>query len=301
MTRSAIGDRSIPDMVDQYRAKWMNLQMFPNFFRETDRTFDYSRDKRTCDFSFEGEELPPMALPVGCNRARGSMTVREINIGGGDGGVLATGALMQWAITLRATYTLRADYPRRIAYEDFLALLAARMNCSANAIRAPLAAPGAPAAPAGQPPPLKFNPAAIGAAIGGALGGLGGAGALAGNAIATLGALGAAAQTLAAAVPNPNAMNGILFGFSFDEGLYLDSKTMSFEATWYLVTQMEGLLAASGWTQEGVGQRSANWRASAGAFFGYKSWLTNYIDPNADVIVDMGGGGPPTSNYPIPT
>jgi hypothetical protein len=256
MTRATIGDRSIPDVVDKYRQKWINMQLDRNFFRETDRRFDYSRDKRTCEWSIEGEELPPMPLPVGCNRARGSMTVRNVNIGGTEGGELALADLSRWAVTLRARYAVRADFPRRRAYQDFLQLLWVRFWCAENAQN--------DVVPPKNPPSLVFDPS----------------------------------QPNAPQAPNVG-MSAVLYGFSLDEGLYLDSKEIGFEATWFVPTQWYALIQSIGVWSKGAGQGQTEWKASAGAFFGWRSWLGDFIDPKADIIVDLGGGDPPPTTIPI--
>jgi len=87
--------------------------------------------------------------------------------------------------------------------------------------------------------------------------------------------------------------NAILCHFGYDEGLYLDSKTMSFEAAWFLTTPFSLIFFGTGtwyWTPEVGGQA---WAQSIQDIVGWKSWLANQLDPTGDVIVDMGGGMPP--------
>ncbi len=287
MTRSLIGDRSIPDMVDNYRKRWLDIQWDRRNLRVISRAFDYSPDKRTCEFSVEAEELPPGGLPLGANDARGVMTVRPINIGGSDGGPLGTVDLSRWAVTLRATYTIRGDYPRRQAYWDFLALCWARMQASANAEVDNNANP--------QPAKAQFDYgpyAAIGVA-----------------AVVFFPAVGAVAAyegykaifgQANNAKPTVNRLGAVPYSFGIDEGLYLDSKSITFEMTWFLTTNFKTLILASGVWLPAVGESNNTWQTSTSACVGYTSWLSNWMDPNADIIVDLGGNGTtPNSNQPI--
>lgn len=84
-----------------------------------------------------------------------------------------------------------------------------------------------------------------------------------------------------------------LIDFSVDEGLYLDSKTVGFSATWRLITTFSHILLASGlWRKldevDGTGKNL--WATSMKDVQGSKSWLENEIDPSMDIIVDFGGG-----------
>ncbi len=88
-------------------------------FRMTKREFNTSRDKRTLTWDFTAEEKPYMDLPRDSAIARGTYSVRPAKAGMG---------LCLWLCTLRATYLVRADRPRRRAWRDFLALLRLRMT-----------------------------------------------------------------------------------------------------------------------------------------------------------------------------
>ena len=82
-----------------------------------------------------------------------------------------------------------------------------------------------------------------------------------------------------------------IIDFSFDEGLYLDSKTISFSATWRLTTTFSHILLASGlWKKLKESVFGVNiWAASMRDVSGVQSWLPNTLDPKLDVIVDFGG------------
>jgi len=86
----------------------------------------------------------------------------------------------------------------------------------------------------------------------------------------------------------------IAIDFSVDEGLYLDSKTTSFEASWLLLTSLQTILTASGiWRWATPSSGGNRWAMSVRSVSGWKSWLANVLNPNQDIIVDLGGGSPP--------
>ncbi len=97
----------------------------------------------------------------------------------------------------------------------------------------------------------------------------------------------------------------MLSNFNFSEPLYLDSKSMSFEASWILFTTFRTIMDASGvWRYPPSGPRDGyatrtTWAASVQDISGWRSWLRNALDPAARVIVDMGGGIPPGANLPF--
>lgn len=232
-------------------------------FRMVRREFNISRDKRLMQWSFSAEEKPYMDLPLDCTMARGTYNVRPARAGMG---------LVLWLCTLRATYTVRNDRPRRTAWLCFLALLRHRMAQSSRGFVPTLAGPGS--SPIRPPPRI-----------------------IASSPILTLTALTFAELwrevNRREDRPVRESRRAWLMDFSFDEGLYLDSKTVSFSATWRLVTSFSHILLASGlWTKlperDSLG-RSA-WATSVGDIIGTKSWLPNRLDPRLDVIVDFGGG-----------
>jgi hypothetical protein len=272
--------RTLTTTVDEFRNQ-LSTRILTGIdlsrFRVTRREFNVSRDKRTMEWNFEVEEKPYMDLPPDCTVARGTFNVRPARAGPG---------LVNWLCTLKATYTVRADVARRIAWVRFLALLRLRMLASQDpaAIRAlngnqNPAAPAAPAAPinlAGAVFPL-LGLAQLGV-------GLPGFGVF------------APLQAAQAQVANAGAQEGggrktWLVDFSFDEGLYLDSKTVSFSATWRLVVIFSHILLASGLWKK-VPERDAGggnfWAASMADIQGTQSWLPDQLDPALDIIVDFG-------------
>lgn len=236
-------------------------------FRITKRDFNLSRDKRTLEWNFQAEEKPYMDLPQGCTVARGSYSVKPAKAGMG---------LCNWLCTLRATYTVEGPHrqtdanagPRRLAWLAFLALLRWRM---AHSILSPELRPG------GNQNPGKDAEAIVAAPI-------------TRDATSTLKTM----QQLIRAQDRDVAKvrKAWVIDFNFEEGLYLDSKTTSFNATWRLVCPFNHIMLASGlWTrvQETDARGSNLWATSVQGIMGVQSWLPNKQDPSIDVIVDFGG------------
>lgn len=275
ITRTPLSSRVSTYTVDNYRSQLEQRVMRGidlSRFRVTQRGFQVSKDKRELAFDFKVEERPYMDLPADCTVARGSYNVRPARAGMG---------LVTWLCTLRATYTVRRDRPRRTAWDAFLLLLRERMAASE-------------------------------------IGGLGLPNMAGGNAAADqnpgfLASLARAAQVVLNGVISPvngNLLNYLnllraqnarvqassrswLIDFSFDEGIYLDSKTVSFSATWRLTTTFAYILQASGlWKKVAEQDARGNnlWAASMSTVQGSQSWLVNQLDPSLDVVVDFGGG-----------
>ncbi len=258
--------RTLTSTVDDYRSI-LDTRIMAGIdlsrFRVTRRNFSISRDKRTLEWDFAAEEKPYMDLPIGCTIARGSYSVRPAKAGMG---------LCMWLCTLKATYTVRADRPRRIAWAMFLAMLRLRMSQSKLGNIPPL--------DGGNQNPGRGAVGALFPAVGAFL---------VGQEISKF------VRDLIAKQNKPvaEARKAWLIDFSFDEGLYLDSKTTSFSATWRLVTTFSHILLASGlWKKlpEEDNQGNNLWATTVGNIQGSQSWLPNKLDPKLDVIVDFGGG-----------
>jgi hypothetical protein len=264
LTRVSQPTRTLALTVDNFRQEFMQ-QVASSIdltrFRVTRREFQISRDKRTMEWDFAAEELPPMGLPPGVPVARGTFDVRPAKAGMG---------LVSWLCTLRVTYTVRKDWPRRTAWEAFLLLLTTRMLESSRGI--------------GGPPNGPQNP---------------GAAARIGAAIVLPPVVTVVTETVnwfrnrrvqQAQQPQvQNARRAWLIDFNISEGLYLDSKTVTFSATWRLITVFSEILLASGlWTPSPADGGDA-WKASVQNISGWRGNLINRIDPTQDVIVDFGG------------
>ncbi len=273
---TAADGRTLTATVDSIRTE-LDRRIFSGIdlsrFYPTRRNYNVSRDKRTMEFDVLVEEKPYMDMPPNCSIARGSYNVRPAKSGPG---------LVLWMCTLRASYTVVANSPRRVAWIEFLRLLQLRMSLSRLA--------NIPAAPAPAREPQ--NPADVPWWQQG---------------------LGTAADIVIAPVTvpvrvaadllgqqnrdllrnNPVRPGAWLIDFSFDEGLYKDSKVITFSATWRMVTTLSHILLASGvWTkvQETTRPRGGEnlWAISMASFSGALGVLPNYLKPSSDIIIDFG-------------
>lgn len=263
-------NRTLTKTVDDHRDE-LNARIFNGIddsrFRTVRRDFNISRDKRTMEFDVLVEEKPYMDLPPECFIARGTFSVRPNRVGVG---------LANWLCTLRATYTVRPDRPRRLAWFAFLALLRLRMSQAELGNIPPLAANENEQNPDRGRPSISIGPAAI---FEGAY------------------TLGATARFWTESMRRQNrlvnnSVRALLIDFSFDEGLYLDSKTVSFSATWRLITTFSHILLASGlWKKMPERDEQGNnvWAISMRDVTGATTHLPNFLDPTLDVIVDFGG------------
>ena len=262
LTRTTQQNKTLIKTVDDFRSRFMT-RVVRNFdltrFKVTKRDFNISSDKRMMNWSFHLEELPYMSPPPFTMTARGSYTCRP----------MAQSKTLQgnvnWICTLRGTYTIPNGYQRRYAYQAFVALWAWRMIQSENAVIV-----GGAVVPPAPPATAQFLP--LPSIITNPL-------QLAGSIISSI-------------RNRPQTNNTILkclpLSFSFDEGLYLDSRTVSFEASWRLITSIQSIFAASGiWKKTGF-ENADLWSTSIRDISGSGSWLTNLLDPAGQAIVDFG-------------
>ncbi len=232
-------------------------------FRMVRRNFTLSRDKRVLTWDFTAEEKPYMDMPPYCTIARGSYTVRPARQGMG----LAT-----WMCTLRCTYTVINTVSRRAAWSAFLAILRLRMKQAEFGID-PTVVAVAPAPLRGLPPGLR-----------GVLGQLD----QAADAAIQMLELWNKAQEAEVKEDNRDKRKAFLMDFNIDEGLYLDSKTITFSATWKLITTFSQILIATGiWTRV-LDKDRVLWATTLSEISGVQSWHPNIA--RTDIIVDLGGG-----------
>lgn len=227
-------------------------------FRIVRRDFPVSRDKRTLEWDWAAEEKPYMDLPPDATIARGTYTVRPKHAGM---------ALATWLCTLRCTYIIRRDRPRRFAWFAFLALLRERMRQSSRSYIPELD---------GEQNPKKKGiiPRIIQATIDGV-------------------GLTLWKNLYKSQDEKLDTRRAFLIDFAVDEGVYLDSKSVTFSATWRLNTSFSHILLASGiWRKLPTKnlQGENHWAISMRDVSGSRSWLRNSLDQNLDVIVDFGGG-----------
>jgi hypothetical protein len=280
MTRKSVNDRSIQQTADVYRYYFINqaLKTIDLLrFRIERRHFQFDRAKSTMEWEILATEFSPMQLPPGATNARGTMSVRPFSPG--------KGATVKWLCSLRCTYTIRKDWTRITAWWAFVTMLYFRVSSSkfgftddAGGKRVVDLVPPAPA------PPSNME---IGIAASTFFGLAELAGRAFGSYLASQKALEAARKPV-----TPSGPRGIIVHFGFDEGLYLDSKTITFEASWMLVTSLTHLLLATGvWRNAGIeGDRAGNplWVASMSDIMSARSWTFNNLNPTQDAIVDFG-------------
>ena len=253
--------------VDDFRDDWLSLvNVDLKLFRPTRREIHISRDKRTMEWAFDFEEIPYMGLPPYCTIARGTYSFRPAKTGMG---------LSVWLCTLRVTYTVTNNAPRRTAWLAFLTLLRIRLQAS-QAAQVPGQIGGA------QNPPAAANAGIIGTVR-----------------LAAVAALTAAGQPAELAIQIANRVGGNvqngaraawIIDFSGEEGVYLDSKTITFSCTWRLLTSFSEILLASGIWTKSPNDGGFKWATTMQGMAGPQSWLKNQLDPDQDVIVDFGNG-----------
>lgn len=257
LTRSTTTSRTIDRTADQFRESFpggLLATIDLRRFRVTKRNFTTSKDKRTLEFDVEAEELPWMAMPPMVTIARGQYSFKPSKAGVG---------LCNWLCTLSVTYTVPKGQPRRIAWLAFLALLRERMTRGNNFGVVP-------------PPNGEQNPGFVARAML--------------NIIAPPLAVvrDLVGNVLGNAPAQPSNRKVWLIDFSGTEGLYLDSKTVTFSATWRLVTVFSEILRASGLWRRVPGHTENVWAISVQNISGYKSWLDVRANPADDAIVDFG-------------
>ena len=267
LTRATQATRTLTSTVDNFRARFMDqiaLSIDLTRFRITKREFNISRDKRTLEWNFAAEELPYMGLPKNVSIARGSYDVVPARTGMG----LAT-----WNCTLRVTYNVPKNQARRIAWLSYLALLRVRMAASVDGF---IPADNAGAQNGGN---LALN-LLVGPNVAGEVGNA---------AVAALRRfLGQQNQAVNA---RPIERKAWLTDFRISEGIYLDSKTVTFSTTWRLNTTFSHILVASGLWRKVSADGGNNWARTMRSITGSQSWLRDELRPNADIIVDFGWTG----------
>lgn len=280
MTRTSVAERTLTQTADSYRQRFLDFAVDLTRYKVTRRNFNVSRDKRTLDWELTTEELPPMGLPPGAPTARGTY---HVSPGMGPKGKLGVGqAFLWWNSSLNCTYTVAKGLPRRLAWDAFLCLLQWKMTWSFFGWQ-PGMGNASQANQQPKPPPL---PQSLYKAVQGANGQ---AAALAVYKQVLTQQQQFTAEVARNAKANPNGPRPFLYHFAFREPLYLDSRTMTFEASWKYSTALSHILIASGAWRWFAGSVGGNlWAQSVGNIQGWRGNLANVLDPKAEVIVDMG-------------
>ena len=271
LTRPLQATRTLTQTVDDFRQEFLG-RIANDFdlqrFRVTDRGMEISDDKRTLTFDFSLDEQPYMGVPGGMFEADGHYTVKPERVGVLSGTV-------NWICTFKATYTVVKGLPRRVAYMAFLAMWDLRMRMSQFGFFV-----GQPIQWAIQRENAanqvitQFNNR------------------VADIIEANIGNVPLTYQRALGVLPaanNSETTSSFPLSLSIDEGMYLSSRTISFEASWRIITRWQGLLVAAGiWRQTGL--EGGNFYATSMAnISGAQSWLRNELDPAAQAIVDFGG------------
>jgi hypothetical protein len=252
-----------------YRKTWLG-KITDTFdltrFKITRRDLNFSRDLRTLEFNFVAQEQPPMGNPAGILTAKGSFVVRQLKPGPGSA---------QWMCVLSATYTIPKNLPRRVAYEAFVSMWSFRMRQAQLGNMANIQN-------------IYNDPRAIQSDF---LVYAGYRNLLNAGGVDTSGFGGTLNGKRAPYVPAGS--KAIMMNFVAREGLYEDSKTISFEASWQVTTRLFAILRASGFLQtsdiEGGNSSAPNmWALSVKKISGPVSWLQNSLDPASFAIVDFG-------------
>ncbi len=286
------GSRALSDIVDSYRLQYLNNPPTIDDFKVKDRSFKTSLDKRVMQWSYTYEEMAPMGIPAGCMKARGSYSVTPAK----------PFAMVKWNNRLEATYTVRKDFPRRVAYLNFVTILMDRMGAARFATEPTVANPAAaPQQSATATLPLPFR-IAIGS-------------------ISNLFSVNVFASWLRGTQsgPNPAAApvdnrRAILMTFGFTEGLYEDSRQFRFEASWQLTTTFRGILKASGvWQQvthlprltadNPLDTDKTVWRVLMSDLQGWRGNHQLLQTPSNDLVIDLCICDPAVAdapNYPLP-
>lgn len=286
MTRQGSQDNyNLTSTVDNYREDVLSrvtdgLDLAT--FKVSKRSFEVSEDKRTCSFSFNLKELPPMGNPAGVFSAKGEFSFKPSSV---HRFLIST---VRWTCNLRGTYKVPPPYPRRTAWIAFVSMWRFRMiqsqlggiDANGNIATPPVGAAGAVALNLDPRPVLDsqflrsllrfYNDTGISSVFRGHFQPGAGGGSVAFN------------SNLQRAMPTK------LMGY---EGLYEDSDTVSFEAEWILLSSLERILLSTGmWRWSGV-EGGELYASSIRGLSGARSWLKNELDPSAAAIVDFGHPG----------
>jgi hypothetical protein len=208
--------RQMQDTVDIYRQQYLNNPPTIDDFKVTGREFKVDKNKKIIEWSYSYAEMAPMGIPFSCTSARGSISVKpEKPI-----------ALMPWVVSLRASYVVRKDFPRRHAFLHFMILMMDRISAcqfadtpeERNNQQQPNGRGVIPRRNPQNIPAPTTPPAQLFTAI------------------------------FREIVPVRARTNAtvVILTFGYTEGLYEDSREVSFEATWRLVTNFGTIMPASG-------------------------------------------------------
>jgi hypothetical protein len=322
-TRQVQTQRTIGYTADTYREAVLAriTNGFPLYlYKVTERKFDVSLDLRTMDFTFVLKQLPPMGNPPGIMTASGEFSFKPEK-------PAVLRATISWLCTLRCTYVVPPGEMRRLAWVAFISLWRFRMIQSQQSgivLEQPNApgggnvggpgvgnAGGANVGPAGGAGGAANNPAFPQIGNPGAAGGATPAGFASVAPIPTQPVVDPVAQRrlydwyaqnritqrgteqpVAGVGFNAATQKAIPVSLSGTEGLYEDSRSITFEAQWKLFSALSHILWSTGlWRRSGI-EGGRLWQSSVRAISGPRASTRNQLNPAALAIVDFGESGP---------
>lgn len=249
------------DNLENYRA--YTEPQIPPGFKPEQRSFKIDDAKRQIKFKYDFSELPVMGIPIRCTGATGSYRVSNEN----------KMNLVKWTANLQASYTVVPTGPRREAWMRFLGLMTDRMRASRRGY-----VPNVNGIV--QPRNLVF---------------------LEGNGLPVPPLSGPNLRQIPNIPPHPEvhdrSLDPIVQTFSVNEGLYEDSKSVSFECSWTLVCRYEEIFSAFGiWRRMGdcAGQFAPNsrrdiWVTDMASIQGFTSWYDYGFSPDTEIIITADG------------
>ena len=252
--------------IDQWRS--MTEPFMPVGFRPIRRSRKMSDDKRTLAFDYAYAEMPPMGIPIMSTKAEGTYSVKAMEQG------KLYNPMNRFIHNLQATFVIRPDAPRREAYLRFLGLFQGRLGSSGYGI-SPL--DNRPAIQLLTPPLLR----AAGRKITGK----------------TWVWENPPVQSLPIPFvsnnPGPGAFPAYEPGqvyirsWGFEEGLYENSKTITFNASWHVLCRWDSILPASGAWRKVTDCDPAVWKSWMYDISGSDNWGHYYHNTVNDAVINV--------------
>jgi hypothetical protein len=296
LTRVNAQTRTLTSTVDDLRQQWMTFianSIDLRHYRVIKRNFNVSRDRRILEWEFAATELPPVTMPPAAPTARGSFRFQPVEKGIGH---------LRWLCSLRVTYNVDKRYPRRTAYFHFIVLLWFRMMHSR--IFGILPATGTIDTPFGPAVPVApLTAAQIGVARRRAAALLQSTDLQLFTPNSAIPAMENFLRTLRNRTAGLGTPTALLISVTGDEGLYLDGKTVTYEAQWKFFCQLSEILIGTGFQRyprirvavAATDNYRDPWAITMQNIAGWKSYLAGSLDPAGSAIIDFGTNAPPNN------
>jgi hypothetical protein len=267
--------------IDQWRS--MTEPFLPIGFRTTRASRKISDDKRTIVFDYTYQEMPPMGVPITAMKAEGSYSVRAVEQG------KTFNPMNRFQHHLRATYVIRPDAPRREAYLRFVGLMQGRMKSLEFAI--------SPLTPGNVPSSQILTNQILQ------------------NASSTLPGVapvfgtvpGVPAPPGALPIPPSNLQSNQVVGdrieffirnWGLEEGVYLNSDIITFEASWIILCRWSSILVGSGVWRKVQDCVPTVWKSWMNDVQGADNWAHYYTNTANDAVIDVCNRIPPPVSSP---